>query len=404
MAGMTSKELADFVKEHAGPLVADALRDALEPLRKQQTEWGDKIAKMTADPQPPLIQRTGAPGEAFCKYVVAIATAAYKKVRPEDIARGWKDEALAKAIEQGREKALSTVAGADGGYIVPPQFSTDIIEFLRPMSIVRALGPLVIPMPTGTVRIPKLTGGSAASYIGENQNLPNTQPTFGQVVLTFKKLAALVPISNDLLRYSSPGADAIVRDDLVRAMAQRENQAFIRDDGTASTPKGLRYWTLAANALTSAGTWATLANIVTDMGALILALKNANVPMTRPAWLMNPTTWNRLMITQNTNGFFVFREEMMAGRLWGMPFGVSTQVPANVGTGAQSEIYLVDFADAVIGESMNLVVDASMEAAYYDGANVQAAFSLDQTVIRAIMEHDFAMRRQESVAYVTATT
>ena len=32
----------------------------------------------------------------------------------------------------------------------------------------------------------------------------------GNVTLTFKKLSRVIPISNDLMRYSSPGADAIV--------------------------------------------------------------------------------------------------------------------------------------------------------------------------------------------------
>jgi HK97 family phage major capsid protein len=48
--------------------------------------------------------------------------------------------------------------------------------------------------------VPKITGGSTAGYVGENANITKTQPTTGQITLTFKKLAALVPISNDLLR------------------------------------------------------------------------------------------------------------------------------------------------------------------------------------------------------------
>ena len=72
------------------------------------------------------------------------------------------------------------------------------------------------------------------------------------------------------------------------------------------------------------------------------------------------------------------------------------------GTGGGSELYLVDFDDMVIGESQNLIIDASTEAAYDDNGTVRAAFSLDQTVIRAIEEHDFAARRAEAIVVITA--
>jgi len=121
----------------------------------------------------------------------------------------WGDKASAKFYE---EKALAASDAVSGGFLVPPQFSQEIIEFLRPASVVRKLGPVIIPMPTGTFRIPKMTQGSTFTYQGENSNAGKTQPTFGNVTLTFKKLSGVVPISNDLMRYSSPGADAIVRD------------------------------------------------------------------------------------------------------------------------------------------------------------------------------------------------
>jgi hypothetical protein len=43
-------------------------------------------------------------------------------------------------------------------------------------------------------------------------------------------------------------------------------------------------------------------------------------------------------------------------------------------------------------------VDASSEAAYYDGSNVVSAFSRDETVIRLITEHDLGARRGESIS------
>ncbi len=338
-------------------------------------------------------------GLGFGRCLRALARSKAYSIPVPKILEEWGDKESAKFYT---EKALAASDATAGGFLVPPQFSQEVIEFLRPASVVRRLGPMTIPMPTGTFRIPKVTQGITASYIGENLPAPKTQPQFGNVTLTFKKLACLVPMSNDLLRYSSPGADAVVRDDVVNGMADAENRNFLRGDGTAATPRGLLNWCLSANNLAANAT-SNLANFTADMGRLIVALMNNNIKMVKPAWIWSPRTWNFAMTVQTTNGVFPFRDELMRGTFWGWPYGTTTAVPINLGsTGAQSEIYLADFADVALGEALNLTVDASQEAAYNDGGTVVSAYSNDQTVIRAIAEHDLVLRRQESVAVLSA--
>ena len=68
--------------------------------------------------------------------------------------------------------------------------------------------------------------------------------------------------------------------------------------------------------------------------------------------------------------------------------------------GTQTEVYFGCFAHAIIGEALGLVVDASQEAAYNDGSTVVAAFSRDQTVIRVMAEHDFALRHDKAFTLI----
>jgi len=299
-------------------------------------------------------------------------------------------------------KALAASDAEAGGFIVPANFRAELIEYLRPLSAVRSLNPTVIPLTNGTASIPKVTGGATAAYLGENKNISKTEETFGLLKLTERKLAALVPISNDLVRHAAFSAAGIVRDDLAAALAQKSDLEFIRGDGTGAGPKGLRYWCPAANRLTVNAT-VNLANVTVDLGRLILALENSDVRMIRPGWIMAPRTKNYLMTVRDGNGNFAFRSEMLVGRLWGYPFGVTTQIPINLAvTGtAESEVYFADFADVIIGEDGTLEIDVSDVAAYHDGSNVVAAFSQDQTVIRAIDRHDFGMRHDASVAVLT---
>lgn len=58
-------------------------------------------------------------------------------------------------------------------------------------------------------------------------------------------------------------------------------------------------------------------------------------------------------------------------------------------------------ADVVIAENEMIEIDVSREAAYHDGNEVVAAFSQDQTVIRAIARHDLVVRHDYSVAVKT---
>jgi len=380
---LTRDKLYDLIKEVVGTQI--------EPLKQQssqQTQWMQNLIGNV-----PHKEEEAPKGQTCARIIRALAAGKGDPQRAAAWAeKQWKDSNVAKALAAGDATA--------GGFLVPEALASEIIELLRPQSVVRRMNPVTIPMDTGTLRLPTISGGAAAAYVGENVNITKTEPTFGQVVLTFKKLAALVPISNDLLRMPTVGADNIVRDDLVAAMAQRQDLAFIRDDGTADTPKGLRFWAPAANLLNVNAT-VNLSNVTGDLAALVLQLRNNDVRMLRPGWLWAPRTEMFLATIRDGNGNYAFRDEMVQrGTFWGWPFGSTTQIPINLAVTdtLESEIYLVDFADAVIGDFTSLVLDASGEAAYHDGTNVVAAFSLDQTVVRAIAQHDFVMRHSPSVA------
>lgn len=400
---LTRAELVAIIKEQCGPIVAEVVNAKMaEQQAASAPPWAQAL--MLGQARPTAETAPEDRGLAFAQCVRATAAAKMRGLGPDgaiSILKTWGSDHLAEIWTDARQKALAAGDATAGGFLVPTVFSSEVIEFLRAASVVRRLGARTLPVASGTVKIAKLSGGATAYYVGENTNATKSEPTTGQLTLSFKKLITLVPVSNDLIRYASPGADRIVRDDVVNAMRVREDSAFIRDDGTASTPKGLRYWAHADNVLTANGT-ASIQNTFTDLGKMILQLLNANIPMIAPAWIMAPRTEMYLRTLISANSIRVFGDEMDKGRLWGFPFGSTTSVPVNVGTSSnKSEVYLADMAQSVIGESMNLVVDASQEAAYHDGSSVIAAFSQDQTVVRAIAEHDFGMRYDKAICVLT---
>lgn len=400
-----------LIKEHAGKEVAEVVKAAVASELEKAPQARPGYAKHLFGDGQGEDQRAEHKGlekgmlfARFCKTLAAGKNDLERAVRA---AKAFKYDDVQAVLEKGIEKAMSAGDPTAGGFLVPIEFSQDIIELLRASGVVRSLSPVTMPMTSGTVKVPRITAGSTAAYVGENANVTKSEVETGQLTLTFKKLAALVPISNDLLRYSAPSADGIVRDDMVRSMMSREDLAFIRGDGLSGTPKGLKNWISADNKFDANGT-VSLANVTTDLGTAMQRIMDANITLiiqqgatggvdVRPGWIFSPRQWKYLTTVLTGTGQYAFRDEMLRGTLWGFPYRVTTQCE-------DSTVYFGCFAHAVIGESLGLVVDASQEAAYHDGSSVIAAFSQDQTVIRVIAEHDFALRHNKAFSLIEGVT
>jgi HK97 family phage major capsid protein len=403
MPPMTEAKLKELMAAAATEAAEAAAAKQFDSFQKAHKQSTDILSAMFGGLQPkaPATSPDDARGLKLAQFTLAIAGAhlSLKGGQPESPA------AFAKrkfGEDHAVTKALSTVVGADGGFLFGEEVAADFIELLRPASVVRQMNPVVMPMVNGKVVLSGLSGGATFGYIGENKKIAKSQPIFRQVKATAKKGAALVPISNDLIRKPSASAMQVVRDDMVAAAGVGSDAAFIRADGSVDQPKGLRYWAAGANVIPANGT-INLANVTSDLNKLILALANANVRMLRPGWLMAPRTAVYLMSVRDTNGNFAFRDEMLAGRLFQYPWKWTTNIPINLGGGTdESEIYLADFADVVIGEEESVLIDVSTDAAYDDGTGtIVSAFQYDQTVVRLLLEHDLVVRHAESIAVLT---
>lgn len=406
--------VTDMMKAEGGKIVAEEVTEAVtKQYEKLKTEapWTEAIKGS----QQSKIVKHREKGDCAARFLAAV-TACKVAGRPtghEGIIaqlKAWNDTDVADIVQKDVERqkaAMGATSPTDGGFLVPEQFSQEVIELLRPVSVVRSMVGRTLQLPVGTVNIPKITDGSTAYYQGENTNATKSALKTGNVKMTWKKLISLVPLSNDLVRYSSPGADSIVRTDMIRAMAQRENQAFLRDPGTDATPRGLRYQMHPNNLIDVSNPTFTVQTVATDLGRCVLRLVEQNVPLTKAGWLFAPRIWNYLRMLQTTTGAFIYQAEMNNGLLLGYPYKWSTQIPVTLsdhGRTGETEIYFCDFDDVVIGEAMAMRVDASQEASYMDGVTLVSAYSQDQTVVRAITEHDFAVRRDVSVMVMNGVT
>lgn len=363
-------------------------------------QGGQRAApRVKRDPDAGLKEKRGVKA---ARYVLGLLHARFNHVSMEKaaefVSHRFGDDIVARALNSG-------VTG-EGGALIPQDFMADLIELLRASTAVRGSNPMEIGMPMGNITIPRLAGGATAAYQSELDDISVSQERFDDVNLVAKKLTAMVPVSNDLIRRAPIGVEEVVRDDLVQTVARREDLAFLRGDGTDKGPIGMRHLALPANIITVTAMPAApapgdqLTAILAGASAAILTLQNGMSRMLRPTWIMAPTTARFISTARDQVGGFYFKDEMARGMFEGYPVKLTQQIPTNLVMTTYtkaSEVYFVDMADFIIADTYNVVVDASDVAAYNDGVSMVSAFQRDQSLFRVIAEHDCNMRHLQSL-------
>jgi HK97 family phage major capsid protein len=303
------------------------------------------------------------------------------------------------------DRLYGAVTTTGSPHIIPENYVARLIDLLRPRTVVRSMaGVRNLPLLNGNLRIPRQSGASTANYVAEQNYIPLSTPTTDQITLAAKKLTVMVVESGEIMRRSNPTSDRMILNDILRVLAIKEDQTFLRATGSATVPAGLKDFAddEAATQVIPVNATVNLANVTADIGKLILALANVDTPMLNPYFLFHPRTERYLMDLRDGNGNIAFRE-MENKMLRGIPYMTTTSIPVNLGGDTEdSEIYLVDASELIIADAPTFELQTSMEAAYDDAGTVKAAFSNDSVVFRLITEHDTAIMHPKSVAYLSA--
>jgi HK97 family phage major capsid protein len=300
--------------------------------------------------------------------------------------------------------AVSTAADSAGS-LVPENMANEVIELLRPKTIVRGLGARPMPLVNGNLSIPRITGGATSGYKGENETHNAEGGTTDDVKLSAKTQMTIVPMSNELIGQTGFNVESIFLGDMTMAMANRQDKAFLRDDGTNNTPTGFRKTAVDASRTVPWVGTANLETIDAYLDLLILGVMSANSNMITCGWGLSPRTFMKLQGLRDGNGNKVY-PEMAQGLLKGYPVKHTTNIPVNLGAGSnETEIYFADWADVLIGETGTMTIDFSREATYTDDTGtLVSAFSRNQSVLRVVGGNDVGFRHLEGLQLGTAIT
>jgi HK97 family phage major capsid protein len=328
--------------------------------------------------------------------VLAIARAQSKPV--EEIAKGFGYEDVAKG--------LNIATDADGGYLVQDTVEGgDFIEFLRARTVLQDIPTIPIK---GKLELGRMNTGATVSWVADGGAATISKPTFARVSLVEHKVVGAVPVGNSLIRDSVVELDQIINNDLLRALLTDIDAKAIRGDGTSNTTNGLKALINASNKFSSSGS--SVAQIIADLAKMEQLVDEGQLPPEAlRVWLLSPRTRASLYALTNSQGFFVFKDEMSQGKLLGRPFRSTTSIPRNLtvnATANTSEVYLVqtDQCRRGVGMDGQYALKAFDGATYNDGGSTVNGVLTDETVFRAIGLVDFAVRHDQCAAFMDTVT
>lgn len=325
--------------------------------------------------------------------------------------------AQAEGLDLGMMMKATVEAGTtlDSTWAAPlveyQNFAGDFVEYLRPRTIIGQFGQGGIPSLNRipfNVRIAGQTTGGAAQWVGEGAPKPLTSFDFNATELRWAKVAAISVLTNELIRFSSPSAERLVRDGLAGAVIERIDQDFVDPNKAAVLNTSPASITNGVTPTTSSGTSA--ANIREDISALWAPFIAARNPPRNAVYIMDSTTALALSMMQNPLGQAEYPGlTMNGGTFMGVPVIVSDYLPV---TSAGGIVILVNASDIWLADDGQVIIDASQEASLQmldnptnnsasgTATTMVSMFQTNSTAFRAERYINWARRRTSAVAYL----
>lgn len=306
-------------------------------------------------------------GAAFTRYAMSLAAAKGNTMAAAEIAKStWsKDTPEVEAVLRAAVAAGTTTDTNWAAPLVNYQvMSSEFIDLIRAETFIgRMTGFRNVPF---NVRMQRQLTGATAGWVGEGAPKPMSALSFDLVTIPHTKLATIVAITEELARFSTPSAEAAVRQDLVSTISTFIDQQMITPSVAAVadvSPASLTY-----GATTTDSTGSTVAAITNDLNAAMTAMAVANIPQRNRYWLMHPRTANYLLTLRTSQDVFAFRDELSNNRLFGIPVLQSTNMPnfdqTSPSTPGSLETYivLVEASEIFLADDGEVVIDVSREA------------------------------------------
>ncbi len=304
------------------------------------------------------------PGIEFARYAMCLGSAKGQLEVAHNIAKTR--FADTPRVVNTLKAAVAAGTTTDSTWAAPlveyNQFAGDFVEFLRPQTIIGRFGQGGVPSLRAVpfnVNIRAQTSGGEGYWVGQGAPKPITKFDFENIYLPWAKVANIAVITEELLRFSNPSAELLVRDSLAAALIARLDIDFVDQGKVAVANVSPASITSDVVAIPATGT-GTAADIRTDVKALMGAYITANITPTTGVWIMSASTALALSLMMNALGQREFPDvTMLGGTFMGLPVITSEHVVSGT---SGSIVILANASDIWLSDDGQVVLDASREA------------------------------------------
>lgn len=193
----------------------------------------------------------------------------------------------------------------DGGYLVPEEYDSRLIDVLDEENIMRRLGTKITT--SGDHKINIAATKPAAAWIEEGGTLSFGDATFSQILLDAHKLHVAIKVTEELLYDNAFGLENYIITQFGKALANAEEDAFLNGDGTGK-PTGIFDETGGGKRSVELSDTKISAD---DIVNLIYALKR---PYRKSAaFIMNDSTIAAIRKLKDGNGAYIWQPSYQSG-------------------------------------------------------------------------------------------
>lgn len=364
-------------------------------------------------------------GIEFAQFAICLAAAKGNVPQALEIAKSRYsgNESLVTSLKA----AVSAGTTTDTTWAAPlvdtyQRFAGDFIEFLRPQTVLGKFGTGGIPslrrVPFN-ISVAGQTSGGAGYWVGEGAPKPLTKFDYNEVTLRWAKVANIAVLTEELVRFSNPAAESLVRQSLADALIARLDIDFI--DPTKAEVSNVSPASII-NGVTPVASSGTDADAVRrDIAAVFQKYIAANQTPTGGVWIMSASRALALSLMRNPLGQSEFPGiNMMGGTLEGLPVIVSEYIPRTAGdpvgppiTPDTDIVILVNASDVFLADDGQVMIDASREASLQmldDPTNnsgtgtattMISMFQTNSVAIRAERWINWKKRRSTAAQYIS---
>nr|DAT39129.1 MAG TPA: major capsid protein [Caudoviricetes sp.] len=166
------------------------------------------------------------------------------------------DEVTAAVSEAGRNEMRNAGLTAEGGLVIPSEtrsisvtdsvgatVGVDVNDILAPLRDNLVLAKAGAKFMTGLkndLKIPVMTGSEAQWESEREQNTGDSAAAFSSVTLKPKRISVVLPVSKQFLIQSSDSAEAILKENIMNAIAEKLQKTILSSNITdPKAPKGI---------------------------------------------------------------------------------------------------------------------------------------------------------------------